>query len=282
MASSLDAKIFEVLPSLDGGGTIIFGDGTNGVSPPAQSDYFLAYRVGGGTRGNLPEQAINTLFQATGDSGTPYKGRLTNTSLATGGANAETVGEAKATAPQTFRRQDRIVTLDDYVAFVMAYVGPFGKVGKGIAATRQSYSSANIIDIYVLEVASPYQLQKATLSYKNSLLHAMKPKKMITDEVVINDGYIASLDLVVTIRLDTINKTREGAIKGKVQNIITQYFAAVNRGFGEPFIPSDLLQQLYNLREIRFSTVDNLSDTVQVDFNAIIQLNNLVINVAYI
>jgi len=172
--------------------------------------------------------------------------------------------------------------LDDYVAFVMAYVGPFGKVGKGIADTRQSYSSANIIDIYVLEVASPYQLQKATLSYKNSLLHAMKPKKMITDEVVINDGYIASLDLVVTIRLDTINKTREGAIKGKVQNIITQYFAAVNRGFGEPFIPSDLLQQLYNLREIRFSTVDNLSDTVQVDFNAIIQLNNLVINVAYI
>jgi hypothetical protein len=105
---------------------------------------------------------------------------------------------------------------------------------------------------------------------------------MITDEVVINDGYIASLDLVTTIRIDKINKSREGAIKNFVRDVIVNYFSVNNRGFGESFVPSDLLQQLYRIREIRYSTIDNIADTMTIDFNAIIQLNNVVINVAYI
>ena len=213
--------------------------------------------------------------------GSLLSGRLSTTSPSTGGAEAQSVAEAKKWGPLYFKRQDRVVTLDDFVAFASNFKGPFGKVAKATASTRKSYCSANIIDLFVLEVASPVQLQKASLSYKEALLEAIKPKKMLTDEVVVNDGYIAALDLVTTITVDPAYKSMEQAVKSTVQSIIIAYFNVANREFGQSLSLSDLLKSIYTVDEVRFATVDNLSEDVAVDFNGIIQLNNSIINVSY-
>jgi hypothetical protein len=281
-SSGSDSRIFEVRTVGEGGGIVIFGDGENGISPPPNAGYTISYRIGGGTRGNVLSETLNVLVAGVDDTGNNYEGNAFNPSPATGGANAQTAEEAKEIAPLSFKRQDRVVSLEDYESFCNNFVGPFGKVAKCVAATRKAYCSANIIDLYILGIAGPLQLQKSSLSYKNALLAAIKPKKMITDEVVVNDGYIATLDLVLSIRLEERMKSREQEVELKVNEFVLEYFNVANRNFGEPFHPQDLIRDLYQLREVRFATVDNLEGSVNIDFNAIIQLNNLVINTIYV
>ena len=112
-ASGATDNIFQVVYDDDFRATVVFGDGVMGTSPGLDSTYLVTYRVGGGTRGNIPSDYINTTITIT-DGGSTKTGSLTNVSLAAGGSDAETVEHAKKYAPYFFKRQDRLVTLQDY------------------------------------------------------------------------------------------------------------------------------------------------------------------------
>ena len=101
---------------------------------------------------------------------------------------------------------------------------------------------------------------------------------MLTDDVVVVDGLIRTLDLVVTIRIDKDLKPIEGQIQQQVSNVILEYFGVDNADFGQPFIATDLNRKIFSLPDVRYSTVDNLPEVTRVDFNEIIQLNNFTIN----
>lgn len=280
-ASGASAKVFEIVYDDFYNATIVFGTGVAGISPPDDASYTVSYRVGGGTRGNLEKRALATSIIGVSGSNS-YAGTLTNITKATGGANAETIEHAKKYAPLTFRRQDRLVTLTDYSTFANTFISTFGTVGKATAATRNAYSSANTIDVYVLEKAGDFQLQRATSNFKTQLLAAMNEKKMMTDDIVIVDGLIRTLDLVCTIRVDQEQKENEDAIKAKVRNKILNYMSIDNTEFGEDLIVADLNRQIFEVDEVRFSTLDNVGQDIRIDFNEIIQLNNLIINVEYL
>lgn len=274
-ASGSSDKIFEVIYDDDFNATVVFGDGSVGVSPDDTSTYFVHYRVGGGTRGNIGKDSINTtILSRIGQSLT-----LTNTSEATGGSNAETLDHAKRYAPLNFRRQDRLVTLEDYSVFANTFISSFGTVGKATAATRQAYSSANVLDIYILEKASDFQLQRATTNFKTELLSAANKKKMATDDIVVVDGLIRTLDLVTTIRIDREEEDNQGQIKAKVRDKLLTFMNVDNREFGEDFSVADVNRQIFEVEEVRFSTIDNIDQDITIDFNEIIQLNNLTINI---
>lgn len=278
-ASSLDEKIFEVVYDDNYKATVVFGDGRSGISPDSTAQYFITYRVGGGTRGNIAREAITESIQATNDSAATVEGEIVNISLATGGANAESVDKAKKYAPLTFRRQDRLVTLEDYAVFANTFTGSFNTIGKAVAATRKAYSSANVIDIYLLEKASAFQLQKATTNFKRDLLEAINLKKMATDDVVIVDGLIRTIDLVVTVNIDSDKLQQQNEIVSNVRGNILEYMNVDNREFGEALTLSELNRKIFEIPEVRFSTIDNLDQDVSVNFNEIVQLNNLTINI---
>jgi hypothetical protein len=273
-ASGSSDKIFEVVYDDEYNATVVFGDGSVGASPEDTASFRVEYRVGGGTRGNLEKDVLNTAV-ATSDG---LAGTLTNISKATGGANAETVEHAKKYAPLTFRRQDRLVTLEDYSVFANTFISNFGTVGKATAATRKAYASANVVDIYVLEKASDLQLQRATTNFKTQLLTAINKKKMATDDVAIVDGLIRTLDLVVSIQIDREEEENQNAIKSKVRDKILSYMNADSRDFGQDLNIAELNRQIFEVDEVRFSSVDNLDQNVTIDFNEIAQLNNLSIN----
>ncbi len=277
-ASGSSDKIFEMVYDDDYKGTVVFGDGSVGISPESTASYTVFYRVGGGTRGNIAKDSISTSISPT-VNGSTESVTLTNTSKGTGGSNAETLDHAKKYAPLEFRRQDRLVTLEDYSVFANTFISTFGTVGKANAAVRQAYSSANVIDIYVLERASDFQLQRATSNFKTQLLTAMNKKKMATDDVVIVDGLIRTLDLVTTIRIDQSDEDNQDQIRAKVRDKILTYMNVDNRSFGEDFSVAEINRQIFEVEEVRFSTIDNVEQDIPLDFNEIIQLNNLTINV---
>jgi hypothetical protein len=277
-ASSTDQKIFSVKYDDEYRARVIFGDGTNGVIPPNTSEYVVTYRVGGGVRGNVPRSYINTSFRTNIETVT-----LENIQAITGGAEAETVDKAKKYGPLTFRTQDRLVSLDDYKSFASRFVGPTGTSAKAVASVRKSYSSANIVDLFVLEKASTTQLQKASLSFKNALLEAIEGKKMLTDEIVLVDGLIRTLDLVITISVSDKFKPKEGEIIRRSATEVQNFFNVDNREFGERLLLADINRAVFdNVDEVKVSRVDNLDNDVRLEFNEIIQLNNLVINIEYV
>ena len=276
-ASGSSDRIFQLLTDDDFNATVVFGDNFISQSPNVGDNYIITYRIGGGSRGNIRSNAINTSI--TGAIGaTEYVGEITNTSVGVGGADAETVDHAKRYAPQTFRRQDRIVTLPDFEAFANTFISKYGSVGKATASVRKAFSSANVIDIYVLEKANDLQLRRATPQFKSELLTAMNRKKMLTDELVVVDGLIRALDLVVTVRIDKELERMEPEIQTVVRDNILKYFFVDNIEFGQALYLQDLARSIHNVEAVRFATVDNISDDIMVEHNEIIQLNNLTIN----
>jgi hypothetical protein len=280
-ASSNSQKVFQIVYDEDYKATIVFGNGIAGVNPPDTASYFVTYRVGGGSRGNINSNFINSNITCT-DAGAQRTGVVTNITKATGGADAETVTHAKKYAPLTFSRQDRVVTLDDYTNFANTFISDYGTVGKAVAATRKAYCSGNIIDIYVVEKASDLQVQKASPTFKKELIDALQTKKMVTDEIVAVDGLVRTLDLNITVKVDRELQSKEQLIKSKVRNAVLTYMSVDNREFGETLILSDLNRAIFELDEVRISSVDNLTQNVQVDFNELIQLNNLAIKIEYL
>ena len=279
-ASGSSDKIFEIEYDDNYAATVVFGDGSVGVSPDDTASYFVTYRVGGGTRGNIAKNSLN--YTITGDKGGEVEGTLQNPQPATGGQNAETLEQAKRFAPLKFRAQDRLVTLEDYTTFASTFISDFGTAGKATAATRKAYSSANIVDIYVLEKASDTQLQKASTSFKTSLLQAMSAKKMATDDLVVVDGLIRTLDLVTTVKVDREQEANQEAVKTKVRNAILNFMSVDRQEFGQDVLVADLNRAIFEVDEVRYSTLDNVGQDITIDFNEIAQINNVTINIEFL
>lgn len=287
-ASGSGDKVFQLLSTADYGGTVVFGDNNIGKVPAIGDSYRILYRVGGGSRGNISNGIINAQingqFYVTPATPTPTTVTITveNTSKGTGGSDAETSEHAKKYGPLMFRTQDRLVTLPDFKAFANSYISSYGSVGKATASTRRAFSSANIIDLYVLEKSNNIQLRKATPEFKRQLAEAIQQKKMLTDEVVVVDGLIRTLDLILTLRVDKKYSFLEGTIKSKASAKISEHFNVDNTDFGKEFIPQSLVYKIFEIPEVRYATIDNVVDSIKVEFNEIIQLNNYTINVVYV
>ena len=282
-ASGSTDKVYQVATNNDFVAEIIFGDSTISQSPAQGDSYTVTYRVGGGSRGNISESFINAQLtgsaRRTSDNASQsVQITVENSSQATGGSDAETVSKVKRYGPLKFRSQDRLVTLSDYTAFANTFASNYGSTGKATASVRRAYSSANTIDVFVLEKASDSQLRQATQEYKKQLLEAMTDKKMLTDEPVIVDGLIRTLDLNVTVKLDDRFKREKNGIVARVNDIILNYFNVDNTEFGQGFSPEDLVRVILKDPSIRFATVDNLDRAIEVAFNEIIQLNNVSIS----
>ena len=277
-ASGATDKIFQVAYDDVYAATVIFGDNAIGISPPPTSTFTVAYRVGGGTRGNIRQDAINVTMTGKDNTDADISFVTKNRTAATGGSDAETAEHAKTYAPLTFKRQDRVVTLEDFIAIGNTFRSKQGTVGKTTAAVRDAFSSGNVIDLYTLEKANDLQLQKASPTFKKELLDEIEPKKMLTDEVVVCDGLIRTLDLVLTVRIDKNLSPNRSEIESEVAAVIIDFFNVDNMDFGKPFVASELNRVIFESPRVRYSTVDNVPERTPVDFNEIIQLNNFTVN----
>lgn len=281
-ASGADDKVFQFLSDDQYGGIVVFGDNNIGKVPAVGDQYTVIYRVGGGTRGNIIKGLINSQIQVSYNDITTLQATVENTTQGTGGSDAETIEHVKRYGPLMFRAQNRLVTLTDYKTFANSFITSYGSIGKATAVTRRAYSSANIIDIYVLERANNTQLRKATPEFKRQLVQSMEDKKVITDEVVVVDGLIRTLDLQISLRLDKKYEYSENSIKAKVSSKIQTFFNTDNMDFGKAFNPQDLMYSIFEVEEVRFATIDNVPETIQVNFNEIVQLNNFTLNIYYV
>ena len=266
---------------------VAFGDNVRGKSPSPGDAYDVYYRTGGGSRGNIAPGVINITIPAEHTDNGTISITATNPTKATGGLNAETVEHAKKWSPYFFKTQYRAVTGEDYTTFANQFISTVGHSGKSSAILRNSGAGSNMIDIYTVAFADEVegvqaQLERSSISYKSELLTYLNNYKMLTDEVTIVDGLIRTLDLKTTIFVDQTFQPFEEDVKRAASAKMLAFFDLSKREFGERVRVDELNRELFTIPEIRFSKLDNLTDDIKLNFNEILQLNNLEINVEYV
>ena len=279
--------LFSKVYADDYSATLVFGDDVRGNSPAFGDTYTVLYRVGGGTRGNVAPSAINVSIPGTHSADGTIECSITNSTRATGGSNSERVDVAKQYAPYFFKTQYRAVTGEDYTAFANRFVSTAGSTGKATAVLRNSGAGANMIDLYLVSYANEVdglrtQLERASIAFKHELLDYLNRYKMITDEITIVDGLIRTLDLKATLFLDKNFKPYEDDVKRAASNKVLSFFDISSRNFGERIRVDELNRMLFEIPEVRFSKLTNLTDDIKLDINEIIQLNNVEFTVEYV
>lgn len=124
LSSNGQAREFVVEMENDGTAFLRFGDDIYGARPKAHPKQWRTltprYRAGNGVTGNIGADSLrhvaSDLPDLVSDLVDPVITAVTNPLPATGGAEPESLEEARQNAPAAFRTQERAVTLDDYEA----------------------------------------------------------------------------------------------------------------------------------------------------------------------
>ena len=273
VASGGNTAVFEKKYNRDMTATLFFGDGVRGRMPTPGANFIVTYRTGGGVNGDIARGSLDAPVSVLNGVNT-VDANIVNATKGSGGTAAESVAHAKRYAPYFFRTQYRAVTGEDYNALANSFVGVAGKTAKAMASLRKNGAAANVIDLFVLAKASETQLERASVAYKKELLDYFQDYKMLTDDIVVSDGVIRTLDLVATLYIDASNRQNADNIKQKTANELLRYFNVDNMEFGQVLSLADLNNFMLQVPEVRFFKINNIDSDIYVNFNEIIQLNN--------
>ena len=283
IASGNTQAVFEKTYTDNYGCVLTFGDGVLGRLPTPGAAYIVTYRRGGGINGNIMRNTVDqTIIGTLTADGVLVEANLKNITKGTGGTAAETVEHAKRYAPYFFRTQYRAVTGEDYNTLANSFVGTTGQTAKAMAVLRKNGAAANVIDLFVLTKASSNQLERASVAFKKELLDYFNSYKMLTDDIVIADGVVRTLDMVSTIFIDRSSERFSDSIKAKAADKLVEYFNVDNVAFGQKIALSDIVNFMLTIPEIRFFNINNLDQDIYVNFNEIVQLNNFEFTIEYI
>lgn len=240
----------------DGGVTLLFGDNTNGMAPPASTPTTpvpirATYRVGGGPQGNVASASRFTTSLAAIQL-------AVNPDAAAGGLDQEDVFRARLFAPHFYRTQDRAVTADDYQQLALQVPG----VGK----TRAVPAGWNDV---VLCVAPSGQVTSPSELLKMDVLAYLESRRMLTTNVHIIPPIPADIYIGALIRAKPYFLRVD--VQQAVENAVASYLDFENVDFGQAIYLSKIYDVIQNLEEVASLTVFKFSRSP--DLPADIQIN---------
>lgn len=119
-----------------------------GAIPARASEIrMVAYRTGGGQKGNVQSSALRFLKSAV-----PYVSRVDNHQSARNGADAETLDQAVLRAPQILRTRDRAVTAEDFE--VLTRQAGEGAIARVCCLPPTAASDAGIVRLMLVPQAN--------------------------------------------------------------------------------------------------------------------------------
>jgi hypothetical protein len=215
--------------------TVVFGDGANGVVPPASTPVspvaiVATYRVGGGPVGNV---GARTHFRSSLAAVIAAE----NPNAAGGGAGAEDLDRARFFAPRLFRAQERAVTVTDYVDLAMQVPG----VGKAAAV------AINWNEI-VLYVAPAGQVTDPSELLVRDLLAFFESRRLATAVLDVVGPEPADVYIRATVQARPYYLAADvlAAVEGAIDDYLD--FDAVD--FGQPVYLSRVYDAIQSLPQV--------------------------------
>ena len=212
-------------------GEIIFGDGQHGRIPVANpahpNDNIVAreYRYGGGKRGNVGAGTVTGLqtFVKSVDS-------VTNRRAAIGGADEETLADAKLRAPREIKSKERAVTAEDFEVIAMQTPGVRIRRAKALPLMHPQFTGAPIPGVVSVVVVPDGDGPRPTPGQAtlNIVCAHLNKHRLLTSEVYA----IPPTYRKVQIEADIIVRPEAdlSEVKRGVEQSLTQYFHPLKGG----------------------------------------------------
>ncbi len=257
-------------------GEIGFGDGTRGMIPPrlpagedettrekdAPNIRALRYRWGGGARGNAGAGKITGL-----ESAIPLVEKVINPRPAEGGADMESLEDAKKRAPETIRTRSRAVTGSDFEALARQTPGAHIKRARALPGHHPNFAPPRpagdeteatpvripgVVTVVVVPAAAPNVAKpmptEETLARVGRHLNR---HRLITTELFVAPPKYREVTVEVSVKVKRTANLRE--VEEKLQRRLLAYFhpltgGAENEGweFGRKIEFSKTFSQIFN------------------------------------
>ena len=224
--------------------SISFGDGARGAIPLAGATIEVSYLVTLGARGNLGPGLVTQVLTPLYLNGALVSLTVTNSSPATGGADRESLDQARRQAPAELRTIWKAVTKEDYKALAEGFPG----VAK---AQVLDANDCPTIRYYSVQLAIaprggglPSPLLKAELA---SFLEA---RKVVTVELNLADPVYKEIHLGAEVYAFAVEDL--ALVRSRIEAALADFFAFDRVAFGQAVHVSDLVALLDGVRGVSY------------------------------
>lgn len=241
-----NSQIYFLQPAENSQYEIVFGDGIIGRIPKNGAIISAEYRT---CNGELPNGARS--FDVDGAiSGQSNISSITTTSIATGGAVAETMESIKRNAPRHYQNQERAVTTSDYETLLLTNfpeleaVSAFG----GEDVIPPQYGKVFI-------AVDNKNLEGAPESAKVKYYDFIKPRSPISIDPVFVDPEFIFIEIKSLVRYNTnVTTLQLTDIETLVKTTISSYATNNLNGFNKTLRGSKLAEAINNAHSSIIST----------------------------
>jgi len=257
---------------------------------PSNTILTVQYRIGGGIKSNVPAGDLTTLIGSPATYGVD-NGSITvnNIDPARGGSSGETVEEIKQRAKAYFSTQERCVTKEDFEARVMNLPAKFGNIAKVYCTRAQvddvfNYVSSSggapdiqisefrglwdgtvpTVELYMLSYDHNKYLVNSPQLLKNNLKNYLNQYRMITDGIVLRNGFIINFGVLFDISAHKFVNKQE--VKIRCIEKIKDFFRIEKMQFKQPIYVSDLEYLLMGVDGVR--SVNHVTITQHQDYKS--------------
>ncbi|OUC14148.1 MAG: putative baseplate assembly protein [Alkalinema sp. CACIAM 70d] len=234
----------------DGSTRVVFGDGIKGARLPTGLENVTAvYRAGLGTAGNIPAERLSLL--KTRPLGIQS---VINPLAATGGADRESLAEARTKVPRTVRTLDRIVSLRDFEDFARTFAG----IGKAQALALWN-GDAQIVHVTIAGINGADIPLESSL-YLN-LIAAIDQARDPLQQVQVDPYEAVRFNLEARLVIDESYETK--TVEAQVRSRLLDTFAFNQRRFGQAITASEAI-----------AAIQQVPGIIAVDLDALYRLGS--------
>lgn len=226
----------------------------------------VAYRTGGGARGNIQAGQLNLLRSAL-----PYVESVTNHRPAQGGIDAESLNEAVMRVPQILRTRDRAITPEDFE--VLAIQASRGKLARAHCLPSTSMQDAgkvrllvvpqvNLSNIILEQGLNPEETMTLDLELRTQIETFLAERKTLGVQVILQEPEYVRVSVQVEISLEPqySNDRAAAEIQTQLRMQLYRFLNPLTGGpegtgwpLGSPLYPSDIIalcQKVIGIRRL--------------------------------
>lgn len=213
---------------------IIFGNGRSGRIPPEGCEIYCTYRIGGGEYTNV---GVGTVTENRGFLTEIVS--ITNLTPAVGGADRESIEEAKLNAPIFFKNTEKAVTKADFKALCLNI--------EGVKRAQASYAagSSGIIDV---RIASKDNGGIPSEELKQQVKQYLDARKIITFIINVYDPYFVPVD--VDIYAEVNPQHLQSTAMSSITSVLNRLLSMETKDFGEGVKIGEVYKAILDLVEI--------------------------------
>jgi predicted phage baseplate assembly protein len=234
------------------------------VPPRGAMLRMVAYRTGGGLKGNVQRHTLRTLKSAV-----PYVARATNHGAARNGADAESLDDAVIRVPRMLRTRDRAVTPEDFEALTLQ--GGRGAIARVLCPSQQSKEHPGRVELLVVPHVNREGIERGegidpgslmlTPQLKEQVGGYLDERRLLGTQVCLSEPEYVGVAVQTEVGLEPEyhNAQAQQEILRSLRVALYRFLNPLTGGaygtgwaFGSPVYPSDIITLIQRTSGVRY------------------------------